>query len=137
MKPEIINPEALGAPRGYSNGVLFRSGAILFVAGQIGWDERQRIVDGGFAAQFHQALRNVLAVVKAAGGAPESIGRLTIYVTSKQAYLDALSHVGVAYREAMGRHYPAMALVEVTALLEPGALVEIEATAVVASAQTE
>lgn len=137
MRPEIINPEALGAPRGYSNGVLFRSGAILFVAGQIGWDERQHIVDGGFAAQFGQALRNVLTVVEAAGGAPESIGRLTIYVASKQAYLDALSDVGALYREAMGRHFPAMSLVEVTALLEPGALVEIEATAVVAGARTE
>ena len=130
MRPEIVNPESLGAPRGYSNGVVLRGGAILFVAGQVGWDEQQRIVDGGFASQFERALANALAVVREAGGGPENVGRLTIYVTMKQEYLDALAEIGAAYRSLMGRHYPAMALVEVTALLEPGAKVEIEATAV-------
>jgi enamine deaminase RidA (YjgF/YER057c/UK114 family) len=128
--PEIINPESLGAPRGYSNGLLLRGGSVLFVAGQIGWDERQHIVAGGFAAQFARALANVVTVVEAAGGSPDRVGRLTIFVTNKQEYLDALAEVGAAYRRVMGRHYPAMSLVEVTALLEPGALVEIEATAV-------
>ncbi len=130
MRPELVNPESLGAPRGYSNGVLYRGGAILFVAGQIGWNEQQRIVEGGFAAQFEQALANVLTVVREAGGGPENIGRLTIYVTLKNEYLDSLKDVGAAYRALMSGHYPAMALVEVTGLLEPGAKVEIEATAV-------
>jgi enamine deaminase RidA (YjgF/YER057c/UK114 family) len=135
MRPEIVNPESLGAPRGYSNGVVLRGGAILFVAGQIGWDEQQRIVDGGFAAQFERALANALAVVREAGGGPESVGRMTIYVTLKQEYLDALEEVGAAYRALMGSHYPAMSLVEVTALLEPGAKVEIEATAVLSDGE--
>ena len=131
MKPELVNPSSLGAPRGFSHGVLYRGGSILFVAGQIGFDERQKIVDGGFVAQFERALANVLTVVREAGGEPASIGRLTIYVTQKQEYLDGLKAVGAAYRGLMAGHYPAMALVEVTALLEPGAKVEIEATAVV------
>jgi enamine deaminase RidA (YjgF/YER057c/UK114 family) len=129
-RPEIINPETLGAPRGYSHGVLLRGGAILFVAGQIGWDADQKIVEGGFAAQFEQALTNVLAVVAEAGGTVENIGRLTIFVASKQEYLDALPEVGAGYRRVMGRYFPAMSLVEVTALLEPGSRIEIEATAV-------
>jgi enamine deaminase RidA (YjgF/YER057c/UK114 family) len=129
-KAVSINPESLGAPRGYSNGTLLRGGAILFVAGQIGWDERQKLVEGGFAAQFERALRNVLHVVTSAGGTSECIGRLTIFVVDKQEYLDALKPVGVAYRAVMANHYPAMSLVEVSALLEPGARVEVEATAV-------
>lgn len=129
-RAEIINPETLGAPRGYSNGMVMRGGAILFVAGQIGWDSNQRLVAGGFGRQFEQALRNVLTVVKEAGGTAESIGRLTIYVTDRREYMDDLTEVGAAYRRQMGRHFPAMALVEVANLLETGALVEIEATAV-------
>jgi enamine deaminase RidA (YjgF/YER057c/UK114 family) len=125
-----INPEALGAPRGYSNGIVLRGGAILFVAGQIGWDDRQKLVEGGFAAQFERALRNVVQVVAEAGGSCDCIGRLTIYVVDKHEYLDALEPIGEAYRSIMSRHYPAMSLVEVSALLEPGARVEIEATAV-------
>jgi enamine deaminase RidA (YjgF/YER057c/UK114 family) len=128
---EIVNPESLGVPRGYSNGLLYRGGAILFVAGQIGWDETSRIVEGGFAAQFERALANVLTVVREAGGGPESIGRMAIFVTHKQEYVDAIKEVGAAYRGLMGRHFPAMTLVEVVALLEPGAKVEIEATAVI------
>jgi len=126
----LINPETLGVPRGYSNGVVLRGGAILFVAGQIGWDEQQRLVSGGFVAQFEKALSNVLEVVASAGGNATSIGRLTLYVSNKQLYLDSLSEIGAAYRMHMGKHFPAMTLVEVAALLEPGALVEIEATAV-------
>lgn len=126
-----INPASLGAPRGYSNGMLAPAGGrILFVAGQIGWDSQQEVVDGGFAEQFRQALTNVLAVVQAAGGSAEHIGRLTIYVTSKDAYGGELEEIGAAYRSLMGRHYPAMALVEVAALVEEGAVVEIEADAV-------
>jgi enamine deaminase RidA (YjgF/YER057c/UK114 family) len=132
VKAEIVNPASLGAPRGYSNGVVLRGGGVLFVAGQIGWDAERRIVGGGFVAQFARALANVMAVVAEAGGTPESVGRLTIYVTNRQEYMDNLKEVGAAYRGVMGRHFPAMALVQVAALLEAGALVEIEATAVVA-----
>lgn len=130
MSLETVNPEALGAPKGYSNGILCPAGArILFVAGQVGWDERQKIVPGGFAPQFAKALENAVAVVRAAGGSPLRVARLTIYVTDRKLYQAALSDVGTAYRRIMGKHFPAMALVEVKALLEEGALVEIEATA--------
>ena len=126
-----VNPEELGAPKGYSNGMLAPAGgSLLFVAGQIGWDAGHRLVSEAFAPQFAQALRNVAAVLKAAGGKPEHLARLTIYVTDRKLYLAQLAEVGQAYREVMGKHYPAMALLEVKALLEPGALVEIEGTAV-------
>ncbi|MCB9587176.1 MAG: RidA family protein [Polyangiaceae bacterium] len=131
-KLEAINPESWGEPKGYANGVLAPAGGrLLFVAGQIGWDENQKIVSEDFALQFAQALSNVVTVVRAAGGQPEHIARLTIYVTDKQLYLADLKGIGASYRELMGRHYPAMALLEVKGLLEPGAMVEIEATAVV------
>lgn len=126
-----INPAALGAPRGYSNGMLAPAGGrLLFVAGQVAWDGGQRLVAGGFVEQFAQALANVVAVVREAGGGPEHLARLTIYVADRRQYLADLEAVGAAYRSVMGRHFPAMALVEVQALLEPGALVEVEATAV-------
>jgi enamine deaminase RidA (YjgF/YER057c/UK114 family) len=127
-----VEPEGWPRPRGYSNGMLAEpGGALLFVAGQIGWDEQERLVPGGLVAQFEQALANVVAVVFAGGGAPEHIARLTIYVTDKQAYRMAAKDVGAVYRRILGRHYPAMALVQVADLLEDGALVEIEATAVI------
>jgi len=127
---EPINPETLGAPRGYSNGMLAPVGSrLLFVAGQVGWNDRQEIVGDDFVVQFEQALANVVTVVEAAGGAPTHVARLTLFVVDKALYLENLSRVGEAYRRRMGRHYPAMALVEVSALLEPGALSEIEATA--------
>jgi enamine deaminase RidA (YjgF/YER057c/UK114 family) len=131
MKMTIINPEALGAPRGYSNGVLFEGGSLLFVAGQIGWDRESRIVSDDFADQFAQALENVLSVVREAGGGPENIGRLLIFVTDKEEYTSQLRAVGVAYRQLMGKHFPAMTLVEVNSLLERLAKVEIEALAVI------
>ena len=128
--PLPINPRDLGAPRGYSHGMLAPPGArLLFVAGQIGWNAEQRLVGDGFAEQFAAALGNVVSVVRHAGGGPEHLARLTIYVTDRHEYLAALEEVGAAYRGIMGRHYPAMALVQVTALLEPGAKVEIEGTA--------
>jgi enamine deaminase RidA (YjgF/YER057c/UK114 family) len=128
MAPELVNPPQLARPRGYSHGVKGQ-GEILFVAGQIGWDAAARIVSDDFVAQFAQALDNVLAVVRAAGGAPESVARLTVYVVDKAEYLAGAKALGAAWRQRMGRHYPAMALVEVKSLLEPGARVEIEATA--------
>lgn len=128
---ELINPEALGAPRGYSNGVLAPAGArLLFVAGQIGW-EREQLVANDFVSQFERALANVIAVVEAAGGRAGEVVRLTIYVTDRREYLGDLRRVGEAYRRVMGRHFPAMALVEVAGLVDPGARVEIEATAAV------
>ncbi len=132
-----IQPEAWAAPRGYSNGMLApASGRLLFVAGQVGWDADKRLIPGGFVAQFGQALANVVAVVEAAGGRPENLGRLTIYVTDRTAYLDEIKAVGEAYRAVMSRHFPAMALVEVSALVEAGAEVEIEGTAVIPASET-
>jgi enamine deaminase RidA (YjgF/YER057c/UK114 family) len=126
----VIDPPELARPSGYAHGVLAPPGArILFVAGQIGWDGRGRLVGAGFLEQLEQALANVVAVVRAAGGGPEHLARLTLYVTDKREYLRDLPAIGRAYRRVMGRHYPAMALVEVAALVEDGAWVEIEATA--------
>jgi enamine deaminase RidA (YjgF/YER057c/UK114 family) len=127
-----VDPPELGPPSGYANGILVPAGRrLLFIAGQVGWDAAQTMVEGGFAAQFAQALRNVLAVVRAAGGAPQDVARVTLYVVSRDEYAAARRDIGRAWRELLGRHYPAMAMVEVKGLLEPGALVEIEATAAV------
>jgi enamine deaminase RidA (YjgF/YER057c/UK114 family) len=131
MTFKLINPEALGAPRGYSNGVLADAGGrLLFVAGQVGWDETQTITSDSFAEQFDRALANVVAVVTEAGGAPDQIARLVLYVTSKQEYNDSLKQIGASYRARMGKHFPAMVLVEVKGLLDDKAKVEIEAVAV-------
>ena len=133
MKLVPIEPPGWPRPQGYADGILAPPGSrILFVAGQVGWDgKRQLVGPGDFVLQFAQALRNVVAVVKAAGGGPEHLARVTLYVTDKRVYSKSRAEIGAAWREIVGRHYPAMALVEVSALLEPGALVEIEATAAV------
>jgi enamine deaminase RidA (YjgF/YER057c/UK114 family) len=131
MSMTVINPEALGEPSGFNNGLLFEGGKLLFVAGQIGWDLERRIVSDDFPEQFAQALANVLAVVRAAGGSPASIARLLIFVTDKKEYTARLRDVGVAYRQLMGKHFPTMSLVEVSALVEDLAKVEIEAIAVI------
>ncbi len=126
----LVNPAELGAPSGYSNGVLVPAGArLLFVAGQVAWDAEHRLVAAEFLGQFERALANVVAVVEEAGGTPGDVARLTIYLTDRREYLADLEAVGRAYRRVMGRHFPAMALVEVAGLVEPGAKVEIEATA--------
>ena len=128
---KVINPASLGRPRGYSNGLLTAPGVrLLFVAGQVAWDEQQRIVSDDFVEQFDRALQNVLAVVREAGGAPGAVARLTVYVTDREEYRSRTAELGERWRARMGRHYPAMALVEVKSLLEDGAKVEIEATAV-------
>ena len=131
MRSTVVHPEGWKKPRGYSNGILVEGQAkLLFVAGQVAWDADQQLVGGEhFASQFAQALRNVVAVVEAAGGNPGHVVRMTVYVTDKELYLSSTRAVGEAWREICGTHYPAMALVEVADLLEPGALVEIEATA--------
>jgi enamine deaminase RidA (YjgF/YER057c/UK114 family) len=126
----FINPAGLAPARGYSHGVA-GEGRILFVAGQIGWDAHGELVSDRFADQFDQAIANILQVVATAGGTPQSIARMTIYVVDKQQYLDSRVDVGERYRARMGKHFPAMTLVEVSGLLEPGAQVEIEATAVI------
>lgn len=128
-----IQPEGWAKASGYSNGILVPPGhALLFAAGQIAWDADQNLVGGAdFCAQFRQALGNVAAVVAAAGGEPGHIVRLTIFVTDKQAYMADLRSIGAVYRDILGRHFPAMSLVEVADLLEPGAQVEIEATAAI------
>lgn len=129
-----VNPVELGPPRGYSNGIVAPAGCrMLFVAGQVGWNADQQLVSKSFTPQFRQALRNVMTVVRMAGGGPEHVARLTIYVTDKQLYLEKLAAVGKAYKGVMGTKFPAMALVEVKSLLEPDALVEIEATAALPS----
>jgi enamine deaminase RidA (YjgF/YER057c/UK114 family) len=130
MKPAPVNPDSLARPRGYSHGMK-GTGDLLFVAGQIGWNREGRLVSGDLVAQFAQALDNVVDVVWAGGGAPESIVRLTLYVTDKQEYRRRAKELGEAYRKRLGKHFPAMTLVEVKSLLEDQALVEIEATALV------
>ena len=131
MKMTLVNPATLAEPKGYNNGVLVEGGSLLFVAGQIGWDAERRFVSDDFAGQFAQALENVLAVVRQAGGEPASITRLLIFVTDKKEYSAALKNIGAAYRLLMGKHFPAMTLVEVRGLLEDSAKVEIEAMAVI------
>lgn len=127
-----INPESLGNPKGYSNGMLARPGGrMLFIAGQIAWDQDQNIVCEDFRGQFASALNNVVTVVRAAGGFPENIAQLTIFVTDKNEYLQSLDELGETYRLVMGRHFPTMALVEVSALVEPQAKVEIQGLAMV------
>jgi enamine deaminase RidA (YjgF/YER057c/UK114 family) len=127
---QILQPPGWTKPRGYSNGIA-ASGRQIFVAGLVGWDEQCRFVSDTFAGQTAQALRNVVSVLAEAGARPEHITRMTWYVTSKAEYLAAATEIGVAYREIIGRHYPAMAAVQVVALIEDHAKVEIEVTAVV------
>ena len=130
MTFKFINPEALGEPSGFSHGVMIDPGSrILFIAGQIAWDEKQRIVSNDFVDQFDRALANVLAVVVEAGGTAEHIARLIIYVTDKQEYRRRTREVGERYRAHMGKHFPAMVLVEVKGLLDDAAKVEIEGLA--------
>jgi NAD(P)-dependent dehydrogenase (short-subunit alcohol dehydrogenase family) len=127
----IVNPEELGAPRGWNNGMLAQeTGRTLFIAGQTALDASGRVAAADFVAQFDRALGNVLAVLGAAGGEPRDIGRFTIYVTDMGQYRGSLKSLGQVYRRRMGTHYPAMALVEVRSLVDANALVEIEATAV-------
>jgi enamine deaminase RidA (YjgF/YER057c/UK114 family) len=127
----VINPESLGAPSGYSNGLLTESGGrLLFIAGQIAWNEKHEIVSDDFVEQFDKALENVVAVVNEAGGKPADVARLVIYVTNKTEYLERTREVGERYRKHMGKHFPAMVLVQVAGLLDDAAKVEIEGTAV-------
>jgi enamine deaminase RidA (YjgF/YER057c/UK114 family) len=125
-----VQPPGWKKPSGYANGVEAR-GRMVFVAGQIGWDAQQKLVAGDFVEQAAQALANVVAVLREAGARPEHVVRLTWYVVDRREYLASLAALGARYRAIMGRHFPAMTAVQVAALVEEGARVEIEATAVV------
>ncbi len=132
MRFEILNPESLGAPKGWNHGLLApRDGRLLFVAGQAGWESGNAGEPPGFVEQFARALDKVLVVVRAAGGAPADVARLTVYVTDLAGWRASLQPLGEAWRARFGKHYPAMALVEVKGLVDRGALVEMEATAVI------
>ena len=127
---DMLNPPGWPRPKGYSNGIA-ASGRMVFVAGMIGWNANEEFETDDFAGQFRQALENIVAVLKEGGAGPEHLVRLTMYFTSKQEYLDNLKGVGEAYRAVIGRNYPTMAAVQVVALMEDRAKVEIEATAMV------
>ena len=131
MTHKLINPRALGAPSGYSNGLLTESsGKLLFIAGQIAWNQEHQIVSDDFVEQFDKALENVMTVVGEAGGKASDVARLIVYVTDKQAYVARTREVGERYRKHMGKHFPAMVLVQVAGLLDDAAMVEIEGIAV-------
>lgn len=131
MSFKLINPDSLGAPSGYSNGVLVAPGGkLLFIAGQIAWDTDQSIVSDDFVEQFDQALSNVVTVLRAAEGEPDHIVRLVIYVTNKIEYRERTKEIGERYRKHLGKHFPAMVLVQVAGLLDNRAKVEIEGMAV-------
>ena len=125
-----LHPRAWKPAKGYANGVL-AEGRSVFVAGQVGWNAAQEFESRDFVAQVRQALENVVAVVREAGGTAEHITRLTWFILDKQEYLSRLADVGAAYRSVMGRHFPAMTMVQVAGLIEDAARVEIEATAMV------
>ncbi len=127
---QVLHPKHWAAAKGFANGIA-AEGKQVFVAGQVGWNAEQVFESDDFAAQTEQALRNIVEVLAEAGARPEHIVRLTWYVTSKQEYIARLRDVGGAYRRVLGRHFPAMTLVQVVALVEDRAKVEIEATAVV------
>ena len=126
---KILQPPGWARARGFSNGIV-ASGQLVFIAGQVGWTGEGKWESRDFAGQFKQTIRNILAVLAEANGKPEHIVRLTWYVLDRQEYLDSLKSIGASYRELMGRHYPTMAVVQVSALVEPEARLEIEATAV-------
>ena len=127
----IVNPKSLGAPSGYANGLIAEAGGkLLFIAGQIASNEHQQIVSDDFVEQFDKALENVVTVVTTAGAEPSNIARLVIYVTNKQEYRARTREVGERYRKHMGKHFPAMVLVQVAGLLDDAAKVEIEGIAV-------
>jgi len=127
---EFLHPRNWKPAKGYANGVA-AAGRTIFLAGQIGWNAEQKFESRDFVAQTRQALLNIIAIVHEAGGRPEHITRLTWFVTDKKEYLSRLSEIGEAYRSVMGKHFPAMTMVQVAALIEDEAKVEIEASAVV------
>jgi len=130
MSMQILQPPGWAKAKGFSNGIAAR-GTLVFIAGQVGWTGEGKWQAHDFAGQFRQALQNIISVLKEANGEPQHIVRLTWYVLDKKEYLGSLRQVGLAYRQLMGRHYPAMAVVQVGGLVEDEARLEIEATAVI------
>ena len=130
MGSEFLQPPGWAAPKGYSNGVSTR-GRQIYLAGQIGWNESQQLVSTRLSAQLRQALQNIMVRLAQAGGRPEHLVRLTWFVTNLDEYRTEQKEIGAAYRDVVGRHYPPMSVVQVVALVEQGAKVEIEATAVI------
>lgn len=128
---DIIMPDGWAKPIGYSNGVLAQQGRVLYVAGQVGWDETQTFHSEDLAPQFEQSLKNIIAVVEKAGGRPEHICRITAFCSDKQAYLAARPELGRIWRGLMGKHFPAMSMIFVSALLDEPGKIEMEATAVI------
>jgi len=127
---KALLPPGWPRPKGYSNGIA-AGGRMIFTAGVVGWDEQERFVAEDLAGQLRQVLLNTLAILKEAGAGPEHVVRMTWYVTSRDEYMRDIAQIGATYRELMGKHFPAMAVVQVAALVEPAARVEIETTAVV------
>ena len=127
---QLLQPPGWPRPRGYSNGVVAQ-GRLIFIAGQIGWDDSGTIKSDNLTDQVRQSLKNTLAVLAEAGAGPEHVTRMTWYIVDKQEYLASLKGIGETYRDVMGKRFPAMSLVQVSALLEDGAKVEIETTAVI------
>ena len=127
----ILQPPAWAKPKGFANGIAVKGGTTVYLAGQVGFTGQGEWQAKDFAGQFRQALANILEVLAQAGGKPGHLVRLTWYVLDKQEYLGALKDVGAAYRELMGRHYPVMAVLQVSGLVEDAARLEIEATAVI------
>ncbi len=131
MTFHTLLPAGWATPVGYANGIEAPAGRMIFIAGQIGWDAQQRLVGPDLVAQFAQALRNIIGVVGEAGGKPEHVCRITAFCVDKKAYVAARRELGRAWRDIMGKHYPVMSLIFVADLLEDGAKIELEATAVI------
>jgi enamine deaminase RidA (YjgF/YER057c/UK114 family) len=129
-KPKFVNPKSLPAPVGFNHGVLIEGSRILFLAGQNGANQRSEIVSDDFTAQFEAALVNLVDVLKEAGGTPEQLGVMNIYVTSREEYANARAAMGKVWKKHLGRHYPACAMFEVKGLWDPRAKVELEGIAV-------
>jgi enamine deaminase RidA (YjgF/YER057c/UK114 family) len=127
---EWIQPEGWPRPKGYSNAVVVHGCRMVVLAGQVGWDEREQIVPGGLVPQFERALANVVTLVRAAGGGPEHLVHLRLYLTDKQAYNSQLKEIGEVYRRVVGKYFPCMTAVVVAGLVEDGAMVEVEGLAV-------
>ena len=127
---KVLQPEGWKRPKGYANGIM-SEGRLIHVAGQVGWDENEEVVSENFADQAEQALKNIVAILKTAGAGPEHLTRMTWFVVARDEYLAQQAELGAAYRRVIGRHFPAMSVIGIAGLIEDGAKLEIEATAVI------
>ncbi len=133
----VLHPQGWAPPAGYANGIVVPAGRIVFIAGQVGWNEQQKFYSEDLVPQFEQALKNVLAVLAEAGGAPDHICRMTAYCIDRPAYLAGRSELGRIWKQLIGKHYPAMSMIFVADLLDRPAKIELEATAVIPAAIVE